>query len=120
MFFCIALSCEQVEFQTASGQMLDLITTFEGEKDLSKYKLPVYVKYPVHCVHIYFFMVVAVLVKLQHYSVFLLVEIADVLIINYLVSNFKSTSTSLKIYCSYRRIVQYKTAYYSFYLPVSF
>lgn len=50
----------EVEFQTASGQMLDLITTFEGEKDLSKYKLPVY-----------------------------------------------------------RRIVQYKTAYYSFYLPVA-
>ncbi|KAJ6851777.1 farnesyl pyrophosphate synthase 1-like [Iris pallida] len=50
----------EVEFQTASGQMLDLITTHEGEKDLSKYKLPVY-----------------------------------------------------------RRIVQYKTAYYSFYLPVA-
>ena len=31
----------QVEFQTASGQMLDLITTIEGEKDLGKYKLPV-------------------------------------------------------------------------------
>ncbi|RWR83398.1 farnesyl pyrophosphate synthase [Cinnamomum micranthum f. kanehirae] len=50
----------EVEFQTASGQMLDLITTHEGEKDLSKYKMPVY-----------------------------------------------------------RRIVQYKTAYYSFYLPVA-
>ncbi|XP_072968764.1 farnesyl pyrophosphate synthase-like [Typha angustifolia] len=50
----------EVEFQTASGQMLDLITTHEGEKDLSKYTLPVY-----------------------------------------------------------RRIVQYKTAYYSFYLPVA-
>jgi len=50
----------EVEFQTASGQMLDLITTHEGEQDLSKYKLPVY-----------------------------------------------------------RRIVQYKTAYYSFYLPVA-
>lgn len=24
--------------------MLDLITTFEGEKDLSKYKMPVYVR----------------------------------------------------------------------------
>jgi hypothetical protein len=32
----------QVEFQTASGQLLDLITTHEGEKDLSKYTLPVY------------------------------------------------------------------------------
>nr|AXQ06578.1 farnesyl pyrophosphate synthase [Phalaenopsis japonica] len=50
----------EVEFQTASGQMLDLITTHEGEKDLSKYKMPVY-----------------------------------------------------------NRIVQYKTAYYSFYLPVA-
>uniref|UniRef100_A0A5B7BDE9 Uncharacterized protein n=1 Tax=Davidia involucrata TaxID=16924 RepID=A0A5B7BDE9_DAVIN len=50
----------EVEFQTASGQMIDLITTLEGEKDLSKYTLP-----------------------LHH------------------------------------RIVQYKTAYYSFYLPVA-
>lgn len=50
----------EVEFQTASGQMIDLITTLEGEKDLSKYSLP-----------------------LHH------------------------------------RIVQYKTAYYSFYLPVA-
>ncbi|XP_068642760.1 farnesyl pyrophosphate synthase 1-like [Aristolochia californica] len=50
----------EVEFQTASGQMLDLITTHEGEKDLSKYTLSVY-----------------------------------------------------------RRIVQYKTSYYSFYLPVA-
>lgn len=50
----------EVEFQTASGQMIDLITTIEGEKDLSKYSMP-----------------------LHH------------------------------------RIVQYKTAYYSFYLPVA-
>ncbi|XP_052207058.1 farnesyl pyrophosphate synthase-like [Diospyros lotus] len=50
----------EVEFQTASGQMIDLITTLEGEKDLSKYSMP-----------------------LHH------------------------------------RIVQYKTAYYSFYLPVA-
>ncbi|KAI3928630.1 hypothetical protein MKW98_024231 [Papaver atlanticum] len=50
----------EVEFQTASGQMLDLITTIEGEKNLSKYTLPVH-----------------------------------------------------------RHIVQYKTAYYSFYLPVA-
>ncbi|XP_022940227.1 farnesyl pyrophosphate synthase 1-like isoform X1 [Cucurbita moschata] len=50
----------EVEFQTASGQMIDLITTLEGEKDLSKYSLP-----------------------LHH------------------------------------RIVQYKTGYYSFYLPVA-
>nr|APG79411.1 FPS2 [Eucommia ulmoides]BAB60822.1 putative FPP synthase 2 [Eucommia ulmoides] len=50
----------EVEFQTASGQMIDLITTLVGEKDLSKYSLP-----------------------LHH------------------------------------RIVQYKTAYYSFYLPVA-
>ncbi|KAF7840492.1 farnesyl pyrophosphate synthase 1 [Senna tora] len=50
---------EVVEFQTASGQMIDLITTLEGEKDLSKYTLSLH-----------------------------------------------------------RRIVQYKTAYYSFYLPV--
>ncbi|XP_022723883.1 farnesyl pyrophosphate synthase 1-like [Durio zibethinus] len=50
----------EVEFQTASGQMIDLITTLEGEKDLSKYSL------------------------LHH--------------------------------C---RIVQHKTAYYSFYLPVA-
>ncbi|TQD77207.1 hypothetical protein C1H46_037264 [Malus baccata] len=50
----------EVEFQTASGQMIDLITTIEGEKDLSKYSLSIH-----------------------------------------------------------RRIVQYKTAYYSFYLSVS-
>ncbi|XP_059666741.1 farnesyl pyrophosphate synthase [Cornus florida] len=50
----------EVEFQTASGQMIDLITTLVGEKDLSKYSLPIH-----------------------------------------------------------RRIVQYKTAYYSFYLPVA-
>ncbi|CAL1409842.1 unnamed protein product [Linum trigynum] len=50
----------EVEFQTAHGQMIDLITTLEGEKDLSKY------------------------------------------------------TESL-----HRRIVQYKTAYYSFYLPVA-
>lgn len=30
----------QVEFQTACGQMIDLITTIEGEKELSKYSLP--------------------------------------------------------------------------------
>ncbi|GJW64699.1 farnesyl diphosphate synthase, partial [Tanacetum coccineum] len=29
----------EVEFQTASGQMIDLITTLVGEKDLSKYSL---------------------------------------------------------------------------------
>lgn len=50
----------EVEFQTASGQMIDLIATLVGEKDLSKYSLPLH-----------------------------------------------------------RRIVQYKTAYYSFYLPVA-
>lgn len=50
----------EVEFQTTSGQMIDLITTIEGEKDLSKYSLDLH-----------------------------------------------------------RRIVQYKTAYYSFYLPVA-
>nr|AER12202.1 farnesyl pyrophosphate synthase [Hedychium coccineum] len=50
----------EVEFQTASGQLLDLITTHEGEKSLSKYNITVY-----------------------------------------------------------NRIVQYKTAYYSFYLPVA-
>ncbi|XP_065853740.1 farnesyl pyrophosphate synthase 1 [Euphorbia lathyris] len=50
----------EVEFQTASGQMIDLITTLEGEKDLTKYTLSLH-----------------------------------------------------------RRIVQYKTAYYSFYLPVA-
>uniref|UniRef100_A0A7N0UNJ4 Farnesyl diphosphate synthase n=1 Tax=Kalanchoe fedtschenkoi TaxID=63787 RepID=A0A7N0UNJ4_KALFE len=50
----------EVEFQTASGQMIDLITTIVGEKDLSKYSLSLH-----------------------------------------------------------RRIVQYKTAYYSFYLPVA-
>ncbi|XP_050211440.1 farnesyl pyrophosphate synthase 1-like [Mercurialis annua] len=50
----------EVEFQTASGQMVDLITTLEGEKDLSKYTLSLH-----------------------------------------------------------RRIVQYKTAYYSFYLHVA-
>ncbi|KAL8461718.1 hypothetical protein ACS0TY_032181 [Phlomoides rotata] len=50
----------EVEFQTASGQMIDLITTIEGEKDLSKYSLALH-----------------------------------------------------------RRIVQYKTSYYSFYLPVA-
>ncbi|XP_024363271.1 farnesyl pyrophosphate synthase [Physcomitrium patens] len=49
-----------VEYQTASGQMLDLITTPAGEVDLSKYVLPTYL-----------------------------------------------------------RIVKYKTAYYSFYLPVA-
>ncbi|CAH9137119.1 unnamed protein product [Cuscuta epithymum] len=50
----------EVEFQTACGQMIDLITTLVGEKDLSKYSLPLH-----------------------------------------------------------RRIVEYKTAYYSFYLPVA-
>nr|AJC52329.1 farnesyl diphosphate synthase 2 [Taraxacum brevicorniculatum] len=50
----------EVEFQTASGQMIDLITTLVGEKDLSKYSLSIH-----------------------------------------------------------RRIVQYKTAYYSFYIPVA-
>nr|APV45530.1 farnesyl diphosphate synthase [Hedera helix] len=50
----------EVEFQTACGQMIDLITTLVGEKDLSKYSLPIH-----------------------------------------------------------RQIVQYKTAYYSFYLPVA-
>ncbi|XP_057950999.1 farnesyl pyrophosphate synthase 2-like [Malania oleifera] len=50
----------EVEFQTTCGQMIDLITTLEGEKDLSKYSLPIH-----------------------------------------------------------RCIVQYKTAYYSFYLPVA-
>lgn len=50
----------EVEFKTASGQMLDLITTHEGEKDLTKYNIGVH-----------------------------------------------------------RRIVQFKTAYYSFYLPVA-
>ncbi|KAJ4980757.1 hypothetical protein NE237_031594 [Protea cynaroides] len=50
----------EVEFQTSSGQMIDLITTIEGEIDLSQYTLPLY-----------------------------------------------------------RRIVQFKTAYYSFYLPVA-
>ncbi|GAB2226394.1 hypothetical protein Droror1_Dr00022198 [Drosera rotundifolia] len=48
-----------VKFQAASGLLIDLIITIEGEKDLSKYSLP------------------------------------------------------------HRRIVQYKTAYYSFYLPVT-
>lgn len=50
----------EVEFQTASGQMLDLITTPAGEVDLSKY-----------------------------------------------------------VMSTYLQIVQYKTAYYSFYLPVA-
>ncbi|GER33822.1 farnesyl diphosphate synthase [Striga asiatica] len=62
----------EVEFQTTAGQMIDLITTIEGEKDLSKYSLP-------------------------------LLNVYD--------SGF--------IFCSHRRIVQYKTAYYSFYLPVA-
>lgn len=30
----------QVEYQTSTGQMLDLITTPAGEVDLSKYVLP--------------------------------------------------------------------------------
>ncbi|KAK4420858.1 Farnesyl pyrophosphate synthase [Sesamum alatum] len=50
----------EVEFQTTHGQMIDLITTLVGEKDLSKYSLSLH-----------------------------------------------------------RRIAQYKTAYYSFYLPVA-
>ncbi|KAI9124231.1 hypothetical protein K1719_005531 [Acacia pycnantha] len=50
----------EVEFQTASGQVIDLISTLEGEKDLSKFTMSLH-----------------------------------------------------------RRIVQYKTAYYSFYLPVA-
>ena len=33
----------QVEYQTASGQMLDLITTPAGEVDLSLYVMPTYV-----------------------------------------------------------------------------
>ncbi|KAE8706569.1 Farnesyl pyrophosphate synthase 2 [Hibiscus syriacus] len=32
----------EVEFQTVSGEMIDLITTLEGEKDLSKYSLSTY------------------------------------------------------------------------------
>ncbi|KAL7109224.1 hypothetical protein ACP275_06G162200 [Erythranthe tilingii] len=58
--YILDLRNNPVEFQTASGQMIDLITTIEREKDLSKYSLPLH-----------------------------------------------------------RRIVQYKTAYYSFYLPVA-
>ncbi|XP_012849772.1 PREDICTED: farnesyl pyrophosphate synthase 1, mitochondrial-like [Erythranthe guttata] len=58
--YILDLRNNPVEFQTASGQMIDLIITIEGEKDLSKYSLPLH-----------------------------------------------------------RRIVQYKTAYYSFYLPVA-
>ncbi|KAI9124072.1 hypothetical protein K1719_005372 [Acacia pycnantha] len=50
----------EVEFQTASGQMIDMVTAIEGEKNLSNYTLSVH-----------------------------------------------------------RRIVQYKTSYYSFYLPVA-
>ncbi|KAK4259177.1 hypothetical protein QN277_005534 [Acacia crassicarpa] len=50
----------EVEFQTASGQVIDLISTLEGEKDLSKFTMSLH-----------------------------------------------------------RRIVKYKTAYYSFYLPVA-
>uniref|UniRef100_A0A0D6QZG5 Farnesyl diphosphate synthase n=1 Tax=Araucaria cunninghamii TaxID=56994 RepID=A0A0D6QZG5_ARACU len=50
----------EVEYQTACGQLLDLISTHEGAKDLSKFKMQTYL-----------------------------------------------------------RIVQYKTAYYSFYLPVA-
>ncbi|KAL0321036.1 UNVERIFIED_CONTAM: Farnesyl pyrophosphate synthase [Sesamum radiatum] len=60
----------EVEFQTASGQMIDLITTVEGEKDLSKYSLPLFSG------------------------------------LNFLQS-------------PHRRIAQYKSAYYSFYLPVA-
>ncbi|XP_020083542.1 farnesyl pyrophosphate synthase 1-like isoform X1 [Ananas comosus] len=52
--------CDEVGLQTSLGQMLDLIVTHEGEKDLSNYTMAVY-----------------------------------------------------------RRIVQYKTSYYSFYLPVA-
>lgn len=37
--FCLL----QVGFQTICGQMLDLTTTHEGEEDLSKYTMPVYV-----------------------------------------------------------------------------
>ncbi|KAG9155250.1 hypothetical protein Leryth_023382 [Lithospermum erythrorhizon] len=50
----------EIEFLTASGQMIDLVTTLQGEKDLSKYTLDLY-----------------------------------------------------------RRIVLFKTSYYSFYLPVA-
>ncbi|KAK4491793.1 hypothetical protein RD792_002573 [Penstemon davidsonii] len=32
----------EVEFQTAHGQMIDLITTLVGEKDLSKYSMPLH------------------------------------------------------------------------------
>lgn len=36
----ILFTCVQVEFQTASGKMTDLITTLVGEKDLSKFSQP--------------------------------------------------------------------------------
>ncbi|KAE8811895.1 Farnesyl pyrophosphate synthetase [Hordeum vulgare] len=41
----------EVEFKTASGQLLDLITTHEGEKDLTKYNLNVefHLQGPVQC-----------------------------------------------------------------------
>ncbi|KAL5705611.1 dimethylallyltranstransferase [Ranunculus cassubicifolius] len=51
---------DEIEFQTGSGEMIDLISTMEGENDLSNYTLAIH-----------------------------------------------------------RRIVQYKTAYYSFFLPVA-
>ncbi|KAK6154495.1 hypothetical protein DH2020_008743 [Rehmannia glutinosa] len=77
----------EVEFQTTHGQMIDLITTLVGEKDLSKYSLP------------------------------LLNRSAS--IVNVFSCNLSFIPLKLLFLHRHRRIVQYKTAYYSFYLPVA-
>ena len=35
----------QIALQTSFGQMLDLVSSHESERDLSKYNTPAYVKY---------------------------------------------------------------------------
>ncbi|KAG6770947.1 hypothetical protein POTOM_022290 [Populus tomentosa] len=111
----------EVEFQTASGQMIDLITTLEGEKDLSKYTLSL-----------------SVLLVVGYKSVFIQIHqwkigLEDAKVIDFgkthrSFHNFVGLFSNSKSFgnfefggniCRHRRIVQYKTAYYSFYLPVA-
>ncbi|KAL2894487.1 Farnesyl pyrophosphate synthase 1, partial [Bienertia sinuspersici] len=84
----------EVEFQTTSGQMIDLITTIEGEKDLSNYSLDL-------------------LVTETNFSLTTSSNINF-----YLPYNFKlNLILFFFVQCSHRRIVQFKASYYSFYLP---
>jgi hypothetical protein len=42
------VSVFQIALQTSFGQMLDLISSHESERDISKYNMPVYVNYARH------------------------------------------------------------------------